>query len=477
MSDSHPRHATSDPEPGDEADRSMPQDAASDPEPGDNADRSAAPEGTTRLQKRAGQSGVANAKTLRTVQIWTLPIVITMVVLSALAALYLSESLTPTTSLRHFPIAVVNEDTGAAGKAITNGLVSVLDKNKFDIRVLSREEARHQLDTARVYGAALIPPYFSLKLQEFGQSAASSGGARRPVITISTNPRAGAQGANIARQTLTQALARIDRKIGQQLSTQVGQQSGGVPLPEAVSRALASPIQIKTNVHRPLPDGTGNGLPAFYYSLLLLLAGFIGSVVVSRLVDSTIGYAPAGFSRVNRFAEQVNISRSRTLLIKWALIVVLALLASTVYIAIASALGMPTGHGWALWLYGVFAIIAVGITSTSVIATLGTLGLLVSMLLFVILGLPSAGATVPLEAAPSFFAWLAKVEPMHQVFLGARALLYFDGYADAGLSQAVTMTAIGLIIGLLLGAIVTRIYDRRGYQRIPDTLETANAQK
>jgi uncharacterized phage infection (PIP) family protein YhgE len=53
-----------------------------------------------------------------------------------------------------------------------------------------------------------------------------------------------------------------------------------------------------------------------------------------------------------------------------------------------------------------------GITSTSLIAVLGALGLLVSMFVFVILGLPSAGATVPLQAAPPLFGWLAKFEPM-----------------------------------------------------------------
>jgi hypothetical protein len=72
-----------------------------------------------------------------------------------------------------------------------------------------------------------------------------------------------------------------------------------------------------------------------------------------------------------------------------------------------------------------------------------------------------------LQATPPFFSWLATFEPMHQVFLGARALLYLNGQADAGLSQAVELTAIGLVIGLLLGGIATRIYDQRGYHRIP----------
>jgi uncharacterized phage infection (PIP) family protein YhgE len=214
-------------------------------------------------------------------------------------------------------------------------------------------------------------------------------------------------------------------------------------------------------------------LSAFYFALLLLLAGFTGAIVVSSLVDSMLGYVPAEMGPVYRFAEQVNISRFRTLLLKWGFMVILAPLVSAAYIGIGAALGMPVPHGWALWLFGVFTIAAVGITATSLIAVLGSMGLLVNLFIFVMLGLPSNGATIPLQAAPPVFTWLAKFEPMHQVFLGVRALVYFDGRADAGLTHAVVMTAIGLVIGLLIGGIVTRIYDRKGLRRIhAETPET-----
>jgi uncharacterized phage infection (PIP) family protein YhgE len=454
-----------------------------DPEPGDKAGDLVAPEGSP-LPPAAPQSddaglaiatareasrhrAIASARATRTLRFWLVPIVITMAVLSALAALYLGGILNPMSNLRHFPIAMVNEDAGPAGARIVEGVTSGLNKTQFDVRVLSWQEASHQLNTAAVFGVAVIPPDFSSKLRDLPQTAIGAGPATRPVITISTNPRAGTLGASIAGQTMSRALAVVNTKVGERLSAQVAQQTGGAMLAGAVSLLLANPIDVQSNVHNPLPDGTGNGLSAFYYALLLLLAGFTGSIVVSTLVDSMLGYVPAEFGPVYRFAEQVSISRFRTLLAKWALMLALALLTSAVYIAIANGLGMPFTHGWALWLYGVFAIAAVGVTSTSLIAVLGSLGLLVSMLVFVILGLPSAGATVPLQATPSFFGWLAKFEPMHQVFLGTRALLYLDGRADAGLSQALTLTALGLFIGLLLGGIATRIYDRRGYHRIP----------
>jgi uncharacterized phage infection (PIP) family protein YhgE len=462
MSESQPRHAAPDPTP-DNAEG--PADFAP-PYPG-RASTSALHEAT---RPRLIRSNAA-----RTVRFWVAPLVVALALLSALCALYLDGILNPTTNLRHFPIAVVNEDAGPTGAQIVKGLRSGLDQNKFDVRVVSRAEAIHELDTAHVYGEAVIPPNLSSRLRDFAHGAVIPGQVDRPTIIISTNPRAGTLGANIADQTFSRAMAVVNQRVGQQLSQQVTQLTGGAPIAGVATSTLTSPIEIQTTVHNALPDGTGNGLSAFYYSLLLLLAGFTGSIVVSALVDSMLGYVPAEFGPVYRFAEQAGISRLRTLLAKWAVMVVLALLTSAVYLAIAGGLGMPIPHGWGLWLYGVFAIVAVGITSTSLIAVLGTLGLLVSMLVFVILGLPSAGATVPLQATPSFFGFLARFEPMHQVFLGARALLYLDGRADAGLTQSLTLTTIGLVIGLLLGGITTRIYDRRGYHRIPPLAPAATS--
>jgi len=412
-------------------------------------------------------SRLANPKATRTVWFWAVPIVVTLAVLSALAAFYLGGILRPMTNLRHFPIAVLNEDAGPTGAQVVKGMLSGFDNDAYDVRILNHDQAKQQMDNAQIYGVAVIPPNFSSKLQAYAKSALTPGRVDRPIIIISTNPRAGTLGANIAGQTLQRAVAVVDHLVGKQLSQEVAQQTRRAPEAGAVALMLANPIEVKSTVHNPLPDGTGNGLSAFYYSLLLLLAGFTGSIVISMLVDSMLGFVPAEFGPVYRFAEQVKISRFRTLLIKWALTVVLALLTSAAYILIAAKLGMPVQNSLALWLFGVLAIAAVGITSTSLIAILGALGLLVSMFVFVILGLPSAGATMPLQATPTFFGWLAKFEPMHQVYLGARALLYLGGRADAGLTQSLELTAVGLVIGLLLGGIVTRIYDRRGYHRLP----------
>ena len=111
------------------------------------------------------------------------------------------------------------------------------------------------------------------------------------------------------------------------------------------------------------------------------------------------------------------------------------------------------------------AITAAGITAVSIVSVFGTAGLLINIIFFIFLGLPSAGATVPLEATPSIYRWLSNIEPIHQVYLSVRSILYFDASADAGLLQGVAYTLIGLIIGAVVGAAVTLYYDRKGLTR------------
>ncbi len=324
----------------------------------------------------------AEARPTRSVRFWVAPILISVAVLSALAALYLGGILNPTTNLRHLPIAIVNEDSGPTGKQVLNGMVGGLDKDKFDVRILTPQTAQQQLNTAGIYGAVGIAPTFSAKLQGVARAAVKPGPVSRPVISVLSNPRAGTMGSNIASQALNRAAAALNHKIAKRLMEEVAEQTQGGRLSSSAAALLSNPVAIESQVYKPLPEGTGSGLSAFYYALLLLLAGFTGSIVISTLVDSMLGYVPAEFGPVYRFAEKVKISRFRTLLIKWAVTVMVALLTSAAYLSIAKGLGMPFQNTWVLWLFGVFAIAAVGITSTSLIAVLGTVGLLVSMFIF-----------------------------------------------------------------------------------------------
>ena len=104
----------------------------------------------------------------------------------------------------------------------------------------------------------------------------------------------------------------------------------------------------------------------------------------------------------------------------------------------------------------------------------GTLGQLVAMLLFVYLALASSGGTIPLQALPSFFRFVANFEPLRQVLDGVRAILYFNAAGNAGLTRGLVLTASGLVLWVVVGVAVTTWYDRRGLDRLaPEILEFA----
>lgn len=406
---------------------------------------------------------------------WLAPIAAVAAVMSLLAGLYLGGILDPRGSLHDFPIAVVNQDEGDItpgtdvrqniGDQIVDGLVAGIPSDKVDLQQVGIGAAQSMLDSAQVYGAIVIPSDFTKRLMILAQAGVVPGDVERPVITVYTNPRAGTFGVGIVEAITDPAMTQVNDKIGRQVTEQVEAAVAGTPIAGAARLTLATPVDVQTTPFKPLPDNTGNGLSAFYFALLVILAGFTGAMIVNTLVDGMLGFAPTEFGPRYVHNPAMEISRLRTLAVKWAVMAVLAPLVAGLYLWISHLLSMPLPNALGLWMYSTFAILAVGVTALSVLATFGTVGLIVNLIVFVILGLPSAGGTVPIEATPPFFGWLAGFEPMHQVYLGVRSLLYFGSGGTAELTHAVTMTAIGLGIGLALGLTVTILYDRKGFHR------------
>ncbi|MFQ6324869.1 YhgE/Pip domain-containing protein [Nocardia sp. CWNU-33] len=413
-----------------------------------------------------------------------LPVAVLTLLTTLLGIMYLDYVVDPEQNLHDFPIALVNQDVGDTigapgqekrvtfGDQVAAGLEQAVPADRIDLRVLGINEAQLQMQNGKVYGAIIIPSDFSKRLGIFGVGSVIPGDIERPIITLQTNPRTGAFATEIVNRIGAQALPQVNAQVGKQLTDQVRAQlaapPGGPPAPEltgATRIALANPLQIVVEPFRPLPSGTGQGLTAFFFALLLLLAGLVGSMTIHTMVDAALGFVPTEYGPWFVHFPPTPISRFHTLLIKWGVMVLTATIVAAIYLVVAHALGMPIDHPLGLFLYSAFAIIAVGITGLSVLAAIGSAGLLVNLILFIVLGLPSSGGTVPIEATPKYFGWLAEFEPMHQVFLGVRAILYFDGNYDAGLARGFWMVVLGLAVGLVFGAIITRYYDRKGLHR------------
>ena len=133
-------------------------------------------------------------------------------------------------------------------------------------------------------------------------------------------------------------------------------------------------------------------------------------------------------------------------------------------------LGMDTPHFWLLWLLTWFAATVVALGTLVLFAAFGTLGQVFGILVFVYLALASSGGTVPLQALPGFFRFIANFEPLRQILDGVRAILYFNARGDAGLTRAFVATSAGLVFWVALGILFTTWYDRKKLYRMPPEL-------
>ncbi len=405
---------------------------------------------------------------------WFAPITLVTVLAALLGTMYLGYTADPEKHLHDFPIAMVNQDVGDTlagaptnlGDQITTALGENIPADKIDLRPLGLNEAQRQLQNGEVYGAIVIPGDFTKRVAILGAASIVPGDVERPIITVQTNPRAGTLAAQIMQTIADQAMTQVNTTVGTQLTEQVNAAVGATPLSGATRLQLTQPIDVVVTAYHPLPEGTGQGLAAFFYTLVLLIVGFSGAMMINSLVDGSLGFVPAEYGPWHKPTTPAKISRWRTLLIKWGIAAISAPLASAAFLAVGALLDMSIERPLLLFLYGTLAIIAIAVTGLSVMAAFGTAGLMINLIVFVVLGIPSSSGTIPLEATPRWIADLAVFEPMHQIYLAVRAILFFDGRLEAGLSQGLWMTLLGLAIGLVLGAVATHTYDLRGLYRL-----------
>ncbi|EPD62291.1 MULTISPECIES: YhgE/Pip domain-containing protein [Streptomyces] len=399
-------------------------------------------------------------------KLWLVPTVLTGVLALLLALLYMGGIVNPQGSLHHLPIALVNSDTGKpppgqkqnAGAQIAAAITSDTSTDKAEWRTLTRARAQDELDSGKVYGALVIPPDFTASLTALTTADAT----RRPTLTVLTNPGKGSLGSSLASQITTAAAHQASQSIGRQLTKAAGGQADST-----TKLLLADPVNVVTQVGHPIGGHSGLGLSAFYYTLLLVLAGFMGGNIITNAVDTALGYTDSEIGPWHTRRPTVPISRTQTLLLNMALTAGITVVSvSLIMLATVSVLGMDATHIPLLWIYSYCAALAVGLGVQAINAAFGGIGQLVSMFVFIVLGLPSSGATVPLQAVPAFYRFLSHFEPMRQLSDGVRAILYFDARGDAGLTRSWIMIAIGAALALLFGFAMTRYYDRKGHKRL-----------
>ncbi|KOX30448.1 MULTISPECIES: YhgE/Pip domain-containing protein [unclassified Streptomyces] len=407
----------------------------------------------------------ARAATLvRRPRLWLVPTVLSALVALLLSLLYVGGILNPSDNLHRLPIALVNEDQGPPlpgqreelGRQLTDSIVSAASSDTgVDWRRMDRPALQDALESGKVYGALVVPKDFTASVAALTTNRATA----RPKLDVLTNPGVGSLGSSMASQISQTAAHRASLNVGERLAA-------SATLPTA-RLLLTDPVEVVTSVGHPIGRHSGLGLTAFYYTLLLVLGGFIGGNTINSGVDTALGYADSEIGPWHARHATVPISRTQTLLLKMLMTAGISLLTTTlVMVATVAVLGMDADHLPTLWLFSYCATVAVGLGVQAINAAFGGIGQLVSMFVFIALALPSSGATVPLEATPGFYRFLGVFEPMHQLSAGVRAILYFDARADAGLARGWIMIAVGVVAALLFGFAMTHYYDRRGLRRL-----------
>ncbi|MFJ1706085.1 DUF3533 domain-containing protein [Kitasatospora sp. NPDC088346] len=409
---------------------------------------------------------------LRNPRIWVLPTVIVGLLALLLSLVYMGGILNPRGDLHRLPIGLVNADQGAViageptnlGARTTAAIAAAPDPGEqISWRQLDEAAAQEGLSSGQLYAVLEVRPGFTAAVASLG--AAGQPEPARPTMTVFTNPGAGSLASSLA-SSIAQAAAHASSvELGRTLTARLPDQ--GASATNAARLQLADPVTVETAIGHPIGTHSGLGLTAFYYTLLLVLAGFLGANVIANGVDVSLGYAASELGPMRTQLPTVPISRTQTLAVTCTMSVVLSVLTSSlIMLACVVILGMDASHLPLLWVFSVCASAAVGLGVQALLAAFGGIGQLISMFVFIALSLPSSGATVPLQALPDFYRVLSWFEPMRQLTDGVRAILYFDAQAGAGLTRAWLMIGVGVVAALAFGFAMTTYYDRKGLHRI-----------
>jgi YhgE/Pip-like protein len=413
---------------------------------------------------------------LRQKAVWLPPLVIGVILIGLMTALYIGSAVDPIDHMDGLPVSLVQRDAGGrlAGKPVDLGasleqglLGSSEVAHKLAIHVESMAAAEDRMDRGASYATLVVPPGFTgAALNLVGAPGARPARPGLPTVRLLTNQRAGTEGASLATGVLDPALAAISQTAGRKLLVAAG------PRAEPAARAaLADPVKVEAVQYRPLPAKAALGLSAFYAALLVMMCGFIGATIVNSGLDGVLGFAPTEIGPKWTLARPALISRRETLLAKWAIAAVLTgVLTAIMLLVAAGILGMDAPDPLLLWLYGWFCAATVAVGTLSLFAVLGTPGQLVGLLIFVYVGLASAGGTVPIQALPGAFATVSHIDPLRQILGGVRSILYLEARADAGLAEGAIATAVGLFFWLAFGAFFVGRYDRAGRDRMDPEL-------
>ncbi len=193
----------------------------------------------------------------------------------------------------------------------------------------------------------------------------------------------------------------------------------------------------------PLPADDPRGVVAPYLVLGLLIGGYIGAMVIGRLLG-------------------MRSSSVRHLGLRLAVLACYAVLAAAFgVLLLGPVLGMLHGNALAIFATGALISFAVGCLTSALQTLLGLAGTLLSVIALVIIGNPaSGGGQIPSAMMPSAWSWLARVLPNPAGMTAIRGIEFFAGYGTGQAFLVLTLYAAVGIAVMLGAAVVPRVRSR-----------------
>lgn len=206
---------------------------------------------------------------------------------------------------------------------------------------------------------------------------------------------------------------------------------------QAAEGAQQRSVQVQDVV--PLQTGDGRGLTGFY----LVVGWIVGGYLVAALLGVAKGSRPAN---------------TRRALFRLGAVVPYALLSGLGgALIVGPLLGALTGHLLALWALGTLLVFAAAAVTMAFQVLFGVIGIGLTVLLFVVLGNPSAGGAYQPALLPPFWRTIGGALPNGAGTTAVRRIVYFHAHAVTGPVLVIAGWAVaGAVIAVGAAALLNR---------------------
>lgn len=396
-----------------------------------------------------------------------------LVMALAMGVSYLGAFLSPEAHMEAFPLGIVNEDEGivVAGQPQNRGdevlaRITVSSDVRIEwIEYGSRDELLAAMRENDIYGGMVITDGFTRHLAGIVLPGAMGEEPSAAVLELVYNEGGGSLAGAQGQQILRAAAAEVDSAA----RTEILAGLEGRQVDPAMVTLIADPVQVQETVAVPAPANTGHGMGSFYIAVVTVVGAFLAADVVSIGVDFVTGHTSMGPRLTRLRGEPVPASLWAMYRAKLALFLAVSVLASTTLTwFITGPMGTPVSDSWVLLGVLLLAQVAIGALTLLLITVFSLPGILIGLVATTILGVPSAMGVFPAQLMPPFYRAMGDVLPVRYLSDAVRALIYFDGNGDAGLTRGVVVLALYAAASLVLGALASWwISSRRG--ELPST--------